>query len=189
MTGLPAHRVSAYNTSKHSENKIHDDHVARRFGFTGGLVPGVEVYAYMTHLPAVRWGGTWLDRGTAECRLLRPVYDGDTVTVSASETADGFDIALESRGEVCATGRASLPAGPVSVPPAFAAAPVPPDPPAERPQADEASMPVGKWFAIHPFRVGADDARQYLRDVRESLPLYQAEQKRHAPTVTSAVNA
>ena len=42
-----AYRVSAYNTSKHSENKIHDDTVARKYGFSGGLVPGVDVLAYM----------------------------------------------------------------------------------------------------------------------------------------------
>ena len=44
---LAPYRVSAFNTAHDSENKIHDDDVARRFGFQGGLVPGVEVYAYM----------------------------------------------------------------------------------------------------------------------------------------------
>src|ERR1700680_5195250 len=34
------YRVLAYNTSKQSENKIHDDAVARRFGFSGGLGRG-----------------------------------------------------------------------------------------------------------------------------------------------------
>jgi hypothetical protein len=33
--------VSAYNTAAASDNKIHNDSVARRFGFRGGLVPGV----------------------------------------------------------------------------------------------------------------------------------------------------
>jgi len=33
------YRVSAYNTSKLSENKIHDDAVAKRFGFRGGSSP------------------------------------------------------------------------------------------------------------------------------------------------------
>jgi hypothetical protein len=37
------YRVEAFNTAKASENKIHDDAVARRFGFGGGLVPGVDV--------------------------------------------------------------------------------------------------------------------------------------------------
>jgi hypothetical protein len=68
---LGPYRVEAFNASKESENKIHDDTVARRFGFRGGLVPGVDVYAYMTHLPVLRWGRAWLERGTAECRLLR----------------------------------------------------------------------------------------------------------------------
>ena len=79
---LGPYQIEAFNTAKDSENKIHDDAVARRFGFKGGLVPGVEVYAYMTHLPVARWGRAWLERGTAECRLLKPVYDGDTVTVT-----------------------------------------------------------------------------------------------------------
>lgn len=40
---LETYRVEAYNTAKLSENKMHDDTVAKRFGFSGGLVPGVDV--------------------------------------------------------------------------------------------------------------------------------------------------
>jgi hypothetical protein len=115
--------------------------------------------------------------------LLKPVYDGDVVTVSASETPDGLDLKLESHGELCATGRASLPASPVAVPAAFAAAPLPPNPPASRPPADETTLPVGAWFAIEPFRQGSDEARQYLRDVREDLPVYTAEGLVHPGTI------
>jgi acyl dehydratase len=106
---LSPYRVEAFNTAKASENKIHDDAVARRFGFGGGLVPGVDVYAYMAHLPVARWGRAWLDRGAAECRFQKPVYDGDIATVAAVETAGGLDLRLQSRGVVCAVGRASLP--------------------------------------------------------------------------------
>ena len=53
---LQPYRVSAYNTAKASENKIHDDATARRFGFNGGLVGGVHVYAYMTHQPVAALG-------------------------------------------------------------------------------------------------------------------------------------
>ena len=60
---LEAYRVSAYNTAKLSENKMHDDTVARRFGFSGGLVPGVDVMAYMIHLPVAKWGRAFLERG------------------------------------------------------------------------------------------------------------------------------
>src|ERR1700746_672026 len=52
MTGpIETYRVEAYNTSKLSENKIHDDTVARRFGFSGGLRPRVRVRAYMIDWP------------------------------------------------------------------------------------------------------------------------------------------
>ena len=43
--------VEAYNLSHASENKIHDDAIAQKLGFSGGLVPGVEVYAYACHPP------------------------------------------------------------------------------------------------------------------------------------------
>ena len=52
MDALATHTVLAHNWATESENKIHDDAVASRYGFRGGLVPGVAVWAYMTHPPA-----------------------------------------------------------------------------------------------------------------------------------------
>src|SRR6267142_6051391 len=111
------YRVSAYNTSKQSENKIHDDAVAKRFGFSGGLVPGVDVMAYMLHLPVAKWGRTFLERGLIDARFVKPVYDGETAEVTGEESDGVLTIAVESRGQICATGSASLPASapPVSL--------------------------------------------------------------------------
>src|SRR5712671_5872206 len=106
---LEPYQVRAFNTAHDSENKIHDDATARRFGFSGGLVPGVDVYGYMSHLPITRWGRAWLERGTAECRFFKPVYDGDAATVTARDSGGGIEISVESRGELCASGRADLP--------------------------------------------------------------------------------
>jgi hypothetical protein len=170
---LAPYHVAALNTAHDSENKIHDDATARRFGFGGGLVPGVDVYAYMTHMPVAHWGRAWLERGTAECRFFKPVYDGDTVTVTATETADGLDIAVESRAEVCANGRAALPAVPPP-PPALDAFPRMPQR-SERPPADEASLVAGSWLGIDPYPVTAEAAARYLADAHESLPIYAAE--------------
>src|SRR3954451_5878165 len=75
--------VQAYNTAKQSENKMHDDTVARRFGFSGGLVRGVDVMAYMMHLPVARWGRPFLERGSIEARFIKPVYDGEPTSVTA----------------------------------------------------------------------------------------------------------
>lgn len=181
-SALSPHSVKAYNTAKQSENLIHDDAVARRFGFKGGLVPGVEVYAYMAHQPAARWGRAWLERGTAECRLLKPVYDGDDAIVTATETPEGLDLRVEKSGEPCATGRANLPAEAAPVPAAFATAPTP-RPPANRPPAGETTLSPGTWFTIHPFRVSEEEARQYLADVGETLPLYASEGLVHPGTI------
>ena len=74
--------IVAFNTAKASENKMHDDTVARKFGFTGGLVPGVEVFAYMSHVPLQAWGRAFLERGRMEARFAKPVYEGDTATVA-----------------------------------------------------------------------------------------------------------
>jgi hypothetical protein len=172
MPALAAHTVEAYNTAKVSENKIHDDAVAKKFGFGGGLVPGVDVYAYMTHLPAERWGRAWLDHGTAECRFFKPVYDGDHVTVTAAETDGSLDIKLSARGIQCATGTAALPA---AVP-----APKLDDfkhiaERASRPAADEKTLAVGDWLGIVPIQATPELAAGYLRDVRETLPLYRDE--------------
>ena len=48
---------------------------AQKLGFAGGLVPGVEVYAYACHPAVARWGRAWLERGQMQCRFLKPVYD------------------------------------------------------------------------------------------------------------------
>src|ERR1700730_2405230 len=127
---LSPYRVEAFNTAKASENRIHDDAVARRFGFGGGLVPGVDVYAYMAHQPVARWGRAWLERGAAECRFQKLVYDRDIATVTATETAAGLDLRVDSHGELCASGSASLPDGLAPPSELFTE---PPRPPGERP--------------------------------------------------------
>src|SRR5262245_2188668 len=172
---LEPYAVEAYNTAKASENKIHDDEVARRFGFTGGLVPGVDVYAYMTHLPVARWGRAFLEHGTLEARFLKPVYDGEIATVTANESDGGLDIEVTSRDQLCATGHAAMTRRQPPSLDAFPAATVA----AERAPADETSLSVGRSLGIKPLRVTADWARGYIADVRERDPIYLAEGLSH----------
>ena len=182
---LGPYRVAAYNTAHDSENKIHDDATARRFGFGGGLVPGVDVYGYMTHLPVMRWGRAWLERGTAECRFFKPVYDGDEAIVTAREDGGMLEIAVESRGEVCAGGRAALPdAPPMPSLAQFCAAPQR----ADRPPADEASLAVGNWLGLDPYPVTAEMAARYLADSHESAPIYAAEGLIHPRDILRSCN-
>lgn len=188
MTALPPYHVSAYNTAKASENKIHDDATAKRFGFRGGLVGGVHVYAYMTHLPVQRWGRAWLERGTGEARFAKPVYEGDVAEITAAEDADGLALQVTSMGVLCATGRAGMPAAPPpaimlddffpATPPAYAA----------RPPADEQTLLVGKWLGMTPLTVTPDYHAQDLTDTRETEPLYAAEGIVHPGTILRCCN-
>jgi len=186
MTPKPYH-VSAYNTAKASENKIHDDATARRFGFTGGLVGGVHVYAYMTHVPVAHWGRAWLERGTGDCKFSKPVYEGDIAEIDAEETAAGLALTVRSHGELCATGSAALPSA--------ATAPTlaefqPATPPAHdaRPAADERSLAVGSWLGMNPLLVTAEFHAQDLTDTRETDPLYTAEGIVHPGTILRCCN-
>jgi acyl dehydratase len=110
VTTIPPYRVTARTTSATSENKIHDDTVARRYGFRGALVPGTTVYAYM--IPAIvgGLGMEWLSRGQASLRLREPVYDAEEVRVGAVVVDDRtLDVtAANSRDETCATVRVSM---------------------------------------------------------------------------------
>jgi hypothetical protein len=166
---LETYRVSAFNTSKLSENKIHDDTVARRFGFSGGLVPGVDVFAYMIHLPVAKWGRAFLERGLIEARFVKPVYDGEEAEVSAAEKDGTLQIELSSRGQLCATGSASLPA---SAPAVNAAEYVSVAPVAERSPVDEHSYELGKWLGTLPRDWAGEAGAQYLADIRETDPIY-----------------
>jgi len=107
----------AYNQATASDNRIHSDEVARQYGFRGGLVPGVTVYAYLVQPAVEAWGMDFLSRGAASIRLDRPLYDGGAFKVDVHP-----DGACAYRGEVrdhaetvCGSGRVSIPAeAPVS---------------------------------------------------------------------------
>jgi acyl dehydratase len=182
---LSPYRVEAFNTAKASENRIHDDAVARRFGFGGGLVPGVDVYAYMAHQPVARWGRAWLEGGAAECRFQKPVYDGDIVTVTATETADGLDLRVDSHGELCASGSASLPDS-LALPSVLFTEP--PPPPAERLPASEDTLAVGTLLGIRPLPITRDLVEQCLSDLRETEALYLKEGLSHPVIIARTGN-
>lgn len=165
--------VKATNISHASENKIHDNAVAKALGFSGGLVPGVEVYAYACHLPVRRWGRGWLERGHMECRLLKPVYDGHLAVVTAKESGGGLDLSLQSQDTLCATAEAALPDYTAEAPPIHAYQLR--QPPADRPPADEKSLASNTWLGTRPFHATPEAAAQYLRDVSEADPIYANE--------------
>jgi acyl dehydratase len=182
---IEPYRVQAYNTAKQSENKMHDDTVAKRFGFSGGLVPGVDVMAYMMHQPVAKWGRAFLERGLIDVRFVKPVYDGEMAELTADESNGVLSIEVHSRGELCATGTASLPASApvVSIADYEAVAAV-----AERRPVNAASYEVGKWLGTTPLDWAGGAASEYLRNIREADPIYAKEGLGHPGLLQRVMN-
>src|SRR5215471_911138 len=110
---MQTYRVRARNTSADSENRIHDDATALSFGFKGGLVPGVTVYAYMTVPLVQQYGINWLERGSMQVRFHLPFYDADEVIVKAEVDDDSKPVkviitASREDGQACATALATV---------------------------------------------------------------------------------
>jgi acyl dehydratase len=171
-----AYAIRAHNVATASENKIHDDAVARAYGFEGGLVPGVTVYAYLTHSVVAELGRAWLERGRMTARFVSPCYDGDALTIEANGPGDadgpGLDLTASRPGdEVVATATASVPARPPRPPvvDAYPAAALP----AERVPATEAALaalgPLRSWEATFH----AEHTAAFLDEIDEDLALYR----------------
>ena len=179
---VPAGTVIAHNASLHSDNKIHDDDVARKYGFAGGLVPGVTVYAYMATPLAAAHGARWLSHGGATVALINPLYEGEAATANAvvleSDGAAGrvtFDLWAENpAGQRCGSGTAWIaladaqPA--VTVPDYVQADPGPPPDP--RPELLLEGAPVGRILARLTAPTTVESARAYAESVFDLNPLF-----------------
>jgi len=159
----------AFNTATASENKIHDDTVASRFGFTGGLVPGVDVFAYLAHAPMAKWGKDWLTSGQMRGRFLEPIYDGDTAEIAATDTPEGLDVSASARGQLCATGSARLRGA--SAPVTLLATGTIPDPDT-RPPASMASLQVGATLGTLRETYTRAEGLEHIAAVRDDAALY-----------------
>jgi hypothetical protein len=159
------HRVVAFNTATESANRMHDDTVAATYGFRGGLVPGVDVWAYLTRPCVDRWGVEFLERGAMEVRFLLPVYDGEEVAARLDD--DGSLELTGTDGTLRAAGTASVAdqLSPKRIGTAEAADPVPP--------AEPELLTPGTVLGTLRYRHRKDPHAQYLDDVRETSDLYE----------------
>jgi hypothetical protein len=118
---LPEHRIKASIEPRNFNNRIQDDEYAQHHGFRAALVPGMSVYAHMTRPVTELLGKDWLERGSADMRFLRPVYEGEDLRLGGDISLikeDGTLIlncqAANSQGVICGSGTARLSATPPS---------------------------------------------------------------------------
>jgi acyl dehydratase len=172
---LPRHTIRAHNDATASANKIHDDTVAAQYGFRGGLVPGVTVYAYMTYPLVQSFGEAWLTRGTATVQLARPFYHGDQVTVSGiirDMAESGLTVELRSTnadGIACGLGTARLPKQAAA---AAVAVPCGPEDRQRIPVSWDALM-LGVPLPSLTLTVSQSDHQEYCRTHGDDLAMYQ----------------
>jgi acyl dehydratase len=167
----------ARNTAPDSENKIHDDAEARRYGFAGGLVPGVTLYAYLTRLAVTTFGAGWLERGTADCRFRRPVYEGETIRCEAQPAGDAtpaIDVQVIREGVVCAAGAFSLTEETHDRSPAV---PIGGSAPDVLPELTPDGVPLGVPLAPLHGSISVAEAAAYADDTDDPNPWYRG----HSP--------
>lgn len=76
-------QILALNNAEQSENRIHSDEIAQRYGFGGALVSGVNVFGYLTQ-PLVRsYGEEFLNSGMMDVLFLKPAYQDDLLSISS----------------------------------------------------------------------------------------------------------
>lgn len=169
---LPTHTLVAFNTATASENKIHDDSVAAALGFGGGLVPGVDVYAYLCQPAVAHWGIEFLTRGRATTRFGTPTYDGERIEVRGQLGDDGVLLAGVHPAAAGPGGdrapaailEASLVDDP-AIPPEVGVGAKPEL--ADRQPASPESLTVGTVLGTFSFSSTSDEQAAYLAEVRD----------------------
>ena len=89
---------------------IHSDiEVAKRTGLDAPIAQGMQTLAYASELLTKICGREWLERGEISVKFIKPVYAEDDVTITATETAHGYEVnARNQNGETLMVGTGRL---------------------------------------------------------------------------------
>ena len=188
MVKVLKHRVIARNPATDSENRIHADEIARKYGFKGGLVPGVTIYAYACAPILEALGEEWLDKGSAAMRFSAPCYDGELLTATVEPPAvagsgQPHSIAVSAGEKTCASGTATA-AGDPGGPEEIEWAPLPQGRPL-------ASIEVfAPRTLLGSIMLPTDEARMssYLDSIGEPSPVYARRRVVHPGMLLNGAN-
>jgi hypothetical protein len=184
-----AYRVVARNPATASENRIHADDVAQRYGFQGGLVPGVTVYGYACHALVHALGPAWVERGRAHMRFVAPCYEGEDLVVTVDTAVPPpFEVGVSAGERKCVVGSAALTDdGPGGVDfPAIPAAPA--RAPDDRAGADEGFFVPGRVLGSVAMATDQATVDAYLIGIGEPLTSYAVDGVVHPGHLLSGAN-
>lgn len=183
---LPSRTVVARNTAAEEAGSIHDDAYATRFGYRGGLVPGVTLLAYLTPSLIETFAEAWPQRGRLHARFVRPAYDGEALAVRATVSRrEGDYVTLACRienegGAACVEAKASCLLG--DPPPAEhvpwrrgipAPRPVRVAPGGGLPPLDPDTFVIGEELAPLTYRLSLDEAMAWAAQMDDGSSWYR----------------
>jgi len=108
----PGTQFIAINSLETSTNRIHNNEGAQEYGFKAGLVPGSTLFTYCSEALSRLLSFNWLGNSYLNIEYIRPVYDGDTVTVivktnstiNSEDPVEGSVEIQNSTGDICSSG-------------------------------------------------------------------------------------
>ena len=169
---MTAFQVVARNYSEASENRIHSDEIARRYGFRAALVPGVAVYGHLTRPLVERYGERWLRHSMSRVRFHQPAYDGDTLQIEHAEDESGEHVqCINTEGTLLATLDSTLPdhLPELEDQRCFETAAKSP----ERVDMIWENVVVGQPFRAWHWQITEDGNQTYARQVGDDLAIYR----------------
>lgn len=171
--------ATAFNQDPESDNQIHGDDLAQKYGFEGGLVPGVTISAYLTHPAVAHWGTDFLEHGFAHVKVVSPLYDGEDfrVVIDEQSSANYRARLLRANDVVSAEAIVSV-TGDLPEPPLRRGDPVAPRgyKPPHSSAATWATLRDNGCMAFTYHWGGAHKMGSYLRDPGGMPPLLRGEQ-------------
>ena len=88
MSVIPDLEILALNDAESSENRIHSDETAHKYGFDGALVSGANVFGYLSQPLVKVVGESWLQQRVMEVKFYKPAYQNDLLTIKTAEEND-----------------------------------------------------------------------------------------------------
>ena len=170
---MRTYTATARNFAVESENKIHSDEIAQRFGFTGALVPGVAVFGHLSMPLSRRWAERWLTNSFVTTRFLKPAYHGETLgLIDREREANSVGVECQNAaGVLLATAECALdPKHPAPAPRAQVRGP---EQPAARVDITWDTVRLHEPFAAYLWQPDAEHNHEYATRVEDFTPLFE----------------
>ena len=172
---VPPMQRLALNDARESENRIHSDEVAARYGFRGALVSGVNVFGHLSQ-PLVRvYGEDWLSAGLMDVLFLKPAYEDNLLRIETenmgqeSTQRSHLTCAYNETGQLLAKLDSWLPA---ELPPVSALASLPGGPERPREELCFEQIPLEQPAPIFHWSPTEADNQQHIAVQGDQSPIY-----------------